>query len=176
MARVPAFVAGLVCGLVLGTAVIVGHADDVSAEVSAAAATAHVDPVNVQAALDTMAQDGVATDAWSYLRSTGELPPLPPLPHETVRPPAPSDSPPAAPAVSARVACIEGKESQGRNIANQRGSGAVGVLQYLPSTFAAHAAELGHPEWSPWNPAQARAVAAHDLALGRRAQWSVGGC
>jgi len=173
MARVPAFVAGLVCGLVLGTAVIIGHADDVSAEVSAAAATAHVDPVKVQAALDTMAQDGVNTDAWSYLRSTGELPPLP---RETVRPPALSDSPPAAPAVSARVACIEGKESQGRNIANTRGSGAVGVLQYMPGTFAAHAAEMGHPEWSPWNAAQARAVAAHDLALGRRAQWSVGGC
>jgi hypothetical protein len=173
MARVPAFFAGLVLGLAFGTAIVIGHADDAQAEVLAAATTAHVDPVKVQEALDTMAQDGVNTDAWSYLRSTGELPPLP---RETVRPPALSDSPPAAPAVSARVACIEGKESQGRNIANQRGSGAGGVMQYMPSTFAAHAAEMGHPEWSLWNPTQARAVAAHDLALGRRAQWSVGGC
>jgi len=164
---------GVLMGVAIATGTIASHADDVQAEVLAAATTAHVDPIKVQEALDTMAQDGVNTDAWSYLRSTGELPPLP---HETVRPPALSDSPPAAPAVSARVACIEGKESQGRNIANTRGSGAVGVLQFMPSTFAAHAAEMGHPEWSPWNPAQARAVAAHDLALGRRAQWSVGGC
>jgi soluble lytic murein transglycosylase-like protein len=85
-------------------------------------------------------------------------------------------SPPVLPAVSARVACLEAKESGGANVANRRGSGAVGVLQFMPSTFAAHAAEMGHPEYSPWNPAQARAVAAHDLALGRRAQWTVGGC
>jgi len=166
MARVPAFVAGLVCGLVLGSAVIIGHADDVQAEVLAAATAAHVDPVKVQEALDTMAHDGVQTDAWSYLRSTGELAPTSLA--------APYTPPPAA--SNARVACIEAKESQGRNIANTRGSGAVGVLQFMPSTFAAHAAEMGHPEWSPWNPAQARAVAAHDLALGRRGQWTVGGC
>jgi hypothetical protein len=165
---VPAFVAGLVCGLVLGTAVLIGHADDVSAEVSAAAATAHVDPVDLAGAVSS-----TGADPWTYLRSVGELPPLP---RETVWPPARSDSPPAAPAVSARVACIEGKESQGRNIANQRGSGAGGVMQYMDSTFAAHAAEMGHPEWSKWNPTQARAVAAHDLALGRRGQWTVGGC
>ena len=167
MARVPAFVAGLVCGLVLGTAVIISHADDVQAEVLAAAAAAHVDPVNVQAALDTMAKDGVQTDAWTYLRGTGELQPTSLAAPYTPPPPAPPN---------ARVSCIESKESQGRNIANTRGSGAVGVLQYLPATFAAHAAEMGHPDWSPWNPTQARAVAAHDLALGRRAQWTVGGC
>jgi hypothetical protein len=159
MARVPAFVAGLVCGLVLGTAVIVSHADDVNAEVLAAAAVAHKDPVALAGAV---ASTGV--DPWTYLQTTpGELPKDPAVP-----------APP--PAINPRVACLEGKESQGRNIANQRGSGAVGVLQYMPGTFAAHAAEMGHPEWSPWNPAQARAVAAHDLALGRRAQWTVGGC
>ena len=76
----------------------------------------------------------------------------------------------------ARVACIEAKESGGANVSNRRGSGAGGVMQYMPSTFARGAAEMGHPEWSLWNPAQARAVAAHDLALGRRGQWTVGGC
>lgn len=88
--------------------------------------------------------------------------------------------PPSAPSVSAailaRVACIESKESGGANVANARGSGAGGVMQYMDSTFAAHAREMGHPEWSKWNPAQARAVAAHDLALGRRGQWTVSGC
>lgn len=81
-----------------------------------------------------------------------------------------------APATNARVECIIARESQGRNIANAHGSGAAGVAQYMPATFAAHAREMGHPEWSPWNPAQARAVAAHDLALGRRGQWTVSGC
>jgi hypothetical protein len=75
-----------------------------------------------------------------------------------------------------RVDCIEMKESGGANVANFRGSGAVGVLQYMPRTFYAHAAEMLHWDWSPWVPWQARAVAAHDLALGRRRQWAVGGC
>jgi hypothetical protein len=114
------------------------------------------------------------TDPYSYLRSEGKLPPIalsgPP------RPPAVA-SPPVLPAVSsARVACIESKESGGANVWNHQGSGAGGVMQYVASTFAAHAAEMGHPEYSRWNPAQARAVAAHDLALGRRSQWTVGGC
>jgi len=75
-----------------------------------------------------------------------------------------------------RVACIEAKESQGFNVWNRQGSGAGGVMQYMPGTFRAHAAEMGHPEWSLWVPWQARAVAAHDLALGRRRQWTVSGC
>lgn len=79
-------------------------------------------------------------------------------------------------AVMARVACIESKESGGANVPNRQGSGAGGVMQYMAGTFAAHAAEMGHPEWSRWNPEQARLVAAHDLLLGRRRQWTVLGC
>ena len=157
MAKATAFVGGLVCGLVLGTAVLIGHADDVQAEVAEAAAAAHVDAVELQGAVNTTGED-----PWLYLRGTGELPPLPGQVYTSQ--------------VSPRVACLEAKESGGANVANRRGSGAVGILQFIPSTFAAHAAEMGHPEWSPWNPAQARAVAAHDLALGRRAQWTVSGC
>jgi len=76
----------------------------------------------------------------------------------------------------AQVACIEQKESGGLNIANHQGSGAVGVMQYMPSTFAAHAREMGHYGWSPWVPWQAREVAAYDLSRGRRTQWTVRGC
>lgn len=83
---------------------------------------------------------------------------------------------PEAETVDPRVECIELKESGGANVANFHGSGAVGVLQYMPGTFFAHAAEMGHWDWSPWTPWQARLVAAHDLALGRRSQWTVGGC
>lgn len=135
------------------------------------AASVGVDPVALQGAVNST---GVAPAA--YLASEGLLDP--PATHAQPSRPPSAPSSPAAPTsgVSSRVECIIAKESQGRNIANARGSGAAGVAQYMPSTFAAHAAEMGHPEWSPWNPAQARAVAAHDLALGRRAQWSVGGC
>jgi hypothetical protein len=79
-------------------------------------------------------------------------------------------------AVWMRVECIEQKESRGRNIANLQGSGAVGVMQYMPRTFYAHALEMGHEDWSAWEPDQARSVAAHDLMLGRRRQWTVSGC
>lgn len=95
---------------------------------------------------------------------------------DAVAVPTSTPEPAYSASVWARVACLEQKESGGANIANRRGSGAVGVLQYMPSTFAAHAAELHHPEWSPWVPDQARTVAAHDLVLGRRAQWTVSGC
>lgn len=82
----------------------------------------------------------------------------------------------ASAGLAARVACLESRESGGANVANARGSGAGGVLQYMEPTFRAHAAEMGHPEWSRWVPEQARAVAAHDLSMGRRAQWTVSGC
>lgn len=83
---------------------------------------------------------------------------------------------------NARVKCIEEEESHGENVwhghtppppgTDKPG----GVLQYFGGTFARGAAELGHPEWSRWVPWQAEAVAAHDLAMGRRSQWTVGGC
>jgi hypothetical protein len=78
--------------------------------------------------------------------------------------------------VDPRVACIEAKESGGANVWNRGGSGAGGVLQYFPATFRRGALEMGHPEYSLWVPWQARLVAAHDLAMGRRRQWVVSGC
>ena len=177
MARAGAFVSGLVLGLVLGTAILVSHAADPDPDqvpspqaIAHAAEVAGVDEIDLAGAVVT-----THLEPFVYLRAVHELdnPPL----LNTLPPPAPTSPPaPASGVSSGRVACIEAKESGGANIANRRGSGAVGVLQYLPSTFAAHAAEMGHPEWSPWSPEQARAVAAHDLAVGRRSQWTVGGC
>jgi hypothetical protein len=163
----------LVLGLVLGTAILVSHAQDPDPDpqpqILHAADLAGVDPVKLEGA---MLSTGI-TNPLVYLRGVNELEnPLPPLP---LPPPVPA-SPAIPAAVSARVECIVAKESGGANVANRRGSGAVGVAQYMPSTFAAHAREMGHPEWSPWSPDQARMVAAHDLALGRRSQWAVGGC
>ena len=128
-------------------------------DVQSLADQAGVDVIDLRGAINT-----TGLDPRSYLLMVGELDPPPP--------PGPTFSP----GLMARVACIESKESQGANVWNRQGSGAGGVMQYLESTFRSHAAEMGHPEYSRWVPWQARLVAAHDLALGRRAQWTVGGC
>jgi hypothetical protein len=133
-----------------------------------AAQTAIVDEAPILAArfdLDVTELRGAAntmhTTPRGYLEGEGLLPrPAPPIPAGLL----------------ARVKCIEAKESGGANIWNRAGSGAGGVMQFMPSTFARSAREMGHPEWSLWNPQHARVVAAHDLALGRRAQWTVSGC
>jgi Transglycosylase SLT domain len=153
---------GIVVGVVAGAALGL-RAEDPKTDVAEAAEAAGVDAQDLAGAVNT-----VGVDPFTYLRSVGELPPLP-VPREPA-------IPPPVVAYNARVECIISKESGGANVANRLGSGAVGVAQYMPSTFAAHAREMGHPDWSPWNPLQARAVAAHDLALGRRSQWTVGGC
>jgi hypothetical protein len=122
MARVPAFVAGLVCGLVLGTAVLVGHADDVNAEVAAAAAVAHVDPVDLAGAV---ASTGV--DPYTYLRSTGELDPPP---REPVVPPSTSG---VRGVWDRLVQC----EASG-NWHASTGNGFAGGLQFTPGTWRAY--------------------------------------
>jgi len=163
------FLAGALTGAVLmlfGMAAVGMHAQDPQTDVQQAAAAAGVDAVDLAGAANT-----VGVDPWVYARSEGLLERAPEQ-GSAKPPPAMGLTTP----VAARVACIEAKESGGANIGNARGSGAGGVMQYMPSTFARGAAEMGHPEWSLWNPTQARAVAAHDIALGRRGQWTVGGC
>src|SRR5262252_1905090 len=124
MAKATAFVGGLVCGLALGTLVMIGHADDVNAEVNAAALAAHVDPVELQGALNSQGQQGLTTDPYVYLRANGALPsPV------AARPPAPASG------VSSRVACIIRVESRGDPSARNR-SGASGLGQFLPGTWA----------------------------------------
>jgi hypothetical protein len=144
VARATAFVGGLVCGLVLGTAVLVGHADDVQAEVAAAAAVAHVDPVDLAGAV---ASTGV--DPYTYLRSTGELPPLPSQ-------------------VSPRVACIIRVESRGDPTAHNR-SGASGLGQFLPGTWAS--TPQGRAGLSVYNPDANRAAINWMLSVGRASEF-----
>jgi hypothetical protein len=69
---------GIVVGSTLGAALSL-HADDVQAEVQEAAAVAHVDATDLQGAVNS-----VGVDPYTYLRSTGELPPLP---REPAKPP-----------------------------------------------------------------------------------------
>ena len=73
------FIAGVVAGMVITTlvgAAVGSHADEASAEVLEAATAAHVSPEDLQGALNSLKSAGLSqVDPYSYLRSTGELPP-----------------------------------------------------------------------------------------------------
>ena len=137
--------------------------------VAAAALEANVDERDLLGALLTIGEPNPRV----YLYRAGELEPPP---FVVTQPASSKPSSSAPPGVLSRVACIEAKESGGANVANRGGSGASGVLQYMETTFARGAREIGHPEYSRWVPWQARIVAAHDLEMGRRSQWTVQGC
>jgi hypothetical protein len=106
---------GVVVGTVLGAAAGL-HADEASAEVQAAAVAAHVDPVDLAGAVNS-----VGVDPYTYLRSTGELPPLP---REPAKPPSVWDR---------LVSC----EASGNWHANT-GNGFAGGLQFTPGTWRSY--------------------------------------
>src|SRR5262252_6272345 len=132
MARAMAFVGGLACGLVLGTAILVGHAADPDTDpgpqITHAAELAGVDRTDLEGALTSTG----FTNPIAYLRAVGELENPPPLP-------PPVATSPASPAsgVSSRVAeCIIARESRGNPLAVNPRSGAAGLGQFLPTTWA----------------------------------------
>ena len=122
MARATAFVGGLVLGVVLGTAVMVSHADPASADVQAAAEEANVEPSDLLAAMDST---GIG-DPFRYLRAVAELSPLAPLPSRPA-------SSPTAPAVAIwdRLAACESTSNWHANT----GNGFLGGLQFTLSTW-----------------------------------------
>lgn len=151
MARATAFVAGLACGFLLATGVIATHADDVQAEVSAAAAAAHVNAVDLAGAVST-----TGLDPWLYLRAVGEL-----------------DSPPKPPAVAvfsnSRVACIIRVESKGDSSARNARSGAAGLGQFLRSTWAT--TPQGRAGLSVYNAEANRAAINWMISVGRAREF-----
>src|SRR5262245_10246015 len=104
---------------------MVSHADPASADVQAAAEQANVQPSDLLAAMDST---GIG-DPFRYLRATGELSPLVPLPSR------PASSPTAPAVTNSRVDCIIRVESRGDPNARNR-SGASGLGQFLPGTWA----------------------------------------
>lgn len=78
--------------------------------------------------------------------------------------------------VDPRVECLIAKESGGLDVPNRQGSGATGPGQYFPSTWRAHTLEMGMPWLSIHSLPDVRQVMTFDLAMGRRRQWTVGGC
>jgi hypothetical protein len=138
---------GVVVGVVAGAAAGL-HADEVDAEVQAAASEAHVDPVALQGAVNT-----VGVDPYVYLRGTGELPPLEP----------------ASVASVSRVDCIVRAESRGNPGAINPRSGAAGLGQFLPSTW--RSTPQGKAGASPFNASANRAAIGWMLAAGRAREF-----
>src|SRR4029077_14492100 len=95
--------------------------------------------------------------ARAYLQMTGEL----------SRPSAP---PPARDALDTLVDCLAWHESRGFAGAYNRRSGASGLLQFLPSTFAT--TPQGRAGLSVFDPAAARAAAKWMIGQGRLKEWS----
>src|SRR5215471_5927253 len=124
MARATAFVGGLVLGVVLGTAVMVSHADPASADVQAAAEQANVEPSELLAAMDST---GIG-DPFRYLRAVGELSPLAALPSR------PASSPTAPALIWDRLAACESTSNWHANT----GNGFLGGLQFTLSTWRAY--------------------------------------
>jgi hypothetical protein len=154
------FVAGAVFGaalmLVAGAAIGL-HAQDPQTDVETAARAAGVDPVDLAGAANS-----VGVDPWVYARSEGLLESA--VTSEKSRPPVVAASPPALPAVSARVACIIHVESKGDPSAHNR-SGASGLGQFLPSTWMS--TPQGRAGLSVYDAAANRAAIQYMLDAGR---------
>lgn len=162
MARATAFVGGLVCGLVLGTAVLVGHADPAEAEVVAAAHQAGVEVEDLRGAVNS-----TGLDPFTYLRAVGELPPL--------IPPKPAPPPPVLVASSPLAECLIRAESRGNPYAVNPRSGASGLGQFLPSTWAT--TPQGKAGLSVFDAAANRAAVNWMIQVGRAREFStLGGC
>jgi hypothetical protein len=87
------------------------------------------------------------------------------------------------PASAGRMDCIIDKESQWQDVMNRQGSGAGGPGQYMQGTWDRHVLELKIHGLVGWDRNMSRhnfddvfVVMDYDLAMGRRAQWTVGGC
>jgi len=160
------FVAGALFGAVVATvlgAAVGLHADDVSAEVLEAAASAHKDPVALAGALNKIEHDtGNAIDPYDYLRGVGDLPPLPPknLPGQSYT----SQSSP-------RVDCIIHYESRGDARAVNPRSGAAGLGQFLASTW--RSTPQGRAGLSVFDPSANRAAVGWMLSAGRAREFAV---
>ena len=77
---------------------------------------------------------------------------------------------------AAVIDCLINAESRWSDVPNARGSGAVGYGQYMPGTWGRYQAESDRWDANPHDVFDVFAAISWDLAHGRRAQWTVGGC
>jgi hypothetical protein len=148
----------MVAGFVIGTATLVSRAEDldtVHVDVIDAANEAGVNLVDLLGAVAT-----TRLPARAYLISVGELA-------------APAPMPPPRDALDTLVDCLAWHESRGFAGAYNRRSGASGLLQFLPSTFAQ--TPQGRAGLSVFDPAAARAAAKWMIGQGRLREWTTAG-
>jgi len=170
MARAMAFVGGLACGLVIGTMVIVSHAadPDPGPQIAHAAELAGVDKTDLEGALHSTG----FTNPIAYLRSVGELENPPSLPPPVRVSPA---SAPVAVSSSPVAECIIRAESHGNPGAVNPRSGAAGLGQFLPTTWAS--TPQGRAGLSVFDPVANRAAVNWMLSVGRGAEFvTIWGC
>jgi hypothetical protein len=154
------FVAGALFGAVVATVLGAAaglHADGAAEDVAHAAELAGVDVQDLQGAVNS-----VGVDPYTYLRSTGELPPLPPQSYTSQSYTSQS---------SARAACIISHESQNNPRAVNPRSGASGLGQFLSSTWKT--TPQGRAGLSVFDPAANRAAVEYMLAAGRAGEFQV---
>jgi len=167
--RVGYFLAGTLVGVMLGTAVLVTHAEDVDRAVTsdtiAAANEAGVRLIDLLGATSSTGLPGRA-----YLISVGELASPAAVAQAGVAPPSPAGATPVSSSVDRLVDCLAWHESRGFAGAYNRRSGASGLLQFLPSTFAT--TPQGKAGLSVFDPAAARAAAKWMIGQGRLREWS----
>ena len=160
---------GMVAGFVIGTATLVSRAEDLDRAVSqdtiAAANEAGVRLVDLLGAVNTTGLPGRA-----YLISVGELASPAAVAQAGVAPPSPAGATPVSSSVDRLVDCLAWHESRGFAGAYNRRSGASGLLQFLPSTFAT--TPQGKAGLSVFDPAAARAAAKWMIGQGRLREWS----
>lgn len=156
------FAVGLVFGVVVG--VVAGaaaglHADPADQDVHEAAVAAGVDEQDLKGALASLEVAGKPADPYSYLRSTGELPSLPPS--VAASPPAPTSG-----VFSALAQC----ESSGIWARNS-GNGYYGGLQEDMTFWVRYGGLAYAPRPDLASPAAQTAVAQRGLSVQGFAAW-----
>ena len=126
------------------------HADDVSADVSEAAAAAHVNPVDLAGAVNS-----TGVDPYTYLRGTGELPDVPRGTSANVS--------------AARIRCIITHESENNPRAVNPRTGASGLGQFLRTTWLT--TPQGRAGLSVFDPVANRAAVQYMLDAGRAREF-----
>jgi len=158
---------GMVAGFVIGTATLVSRAEDLdrmlTVDTVVAAREAGVNLVDLLGATST-----TGLPARAYLISVGELASPAAVAQAGVAPPSPLGA--AVSAVDRLIDCLAWHESRGFAGAYNRRSGASGLLQFLPSTFAT--TPQGKAGLSVFDPAAARAAAKWMIGQGRLREWS----
>ena len=108
------------------------------------------------------------------------LPVAPAVADDALESPGPNESPAdylyAHYANAAVIDCLINAESRWLDVPNARGTGAMGYGQYMPATWGRYQAESDRWDANPHDVYDVFAAIAWDLAHGRRAQWTVGGC